>query len=420
MDMIHEQGRDIPVARDTDVVVVGGGPAGLSAAVASARNGAKTTLVERFGFLGGVATAGLMANLNGFRNQVEPEATQTVRGIAEEIVLKLKDLKGLGKSPYPQKEYPTEPGKMEYSYAIDTEKFKYVTLKMCADSGVDIMLHTWFSMPIVEDGIIRGIIVEDKSGRRALLAKIVIDASGDGDVAARAGAPFWHTREGGEPRLGNSLMYRVRFGAKRPEGYHGMDFGPDMVVWGPGSDPIDGTDADAISRAEVSARLETYRHFAKSQADHPELADAAVAETPVMFGIRQTRFITGEYRITGDDAIAGTRFPDSVAMSSCPIISYYGYRRYLTHEGYEIPYRCLVPKMVENLLVAGRCISSDQRAYESHRAMIPMIAIGQAAGTAAALSAASGIAPRTLDVKLLRKTLLTQGAVIGLNPKPAS
>jgi len=414
METYKEPAREIPIARDTDVVVIGGGPAGLAAAIASARNGARTTLVERYGFLGGMATAGLMANLNGFRNQVEPDATQTVRGIAEELVLEIKKLGGIGKSPYPQKDYPGEPGKMAYSYAIDTEMFKYVALKMCSDAGVDIMFQAWFSLPVMEGNRVRGVIVEDKSGRRALLARIVVDASGDGDVAARAGAPFWHTMEAGEPRLANSLMYRIRFGDKRPSAPMAMDMGTDAVVWGPSSPLIDGTDADALSREEIAARLKVYADFAEKQSGHPEMADARVAETPVMLGIRQTRFIEGEYQITGDDAIEGRRMKDSVAMSSCPIISYYGYRRYLTHEGYDIPYRCLVPKKIDGLLVAGRCISSDQRAYESHRAMLPMMAIGQAAGTAAALCAAGNVQPRSLDVESLRKTLAGQGAVIGL------
>ena len=135
MKTYPEPAREIPITRQVDVIVVGGGPAGLAAAVASARNGSKTVLVEQFGYLGGTATASLMACINGFRNQVEPDSTQVVRGIAEEIVLQLKAIDGLGKSPYPQKAYPTQPGQLEYSYAINTEKFKYVTLKMCEDFG---------------------------------------------------------------------------------------------------------------------------------------------------------------------------------------------------------------------------------------------------------------------------------------------
>jgi len=412
MATYQEPAREIEVARDTDVVVVGGGPAGLAAAIASARAGAKTTMVERFGFVGGMATAGLMANLNGFRNQVEPDGTQTVRGIAEELVLELKKLGGLGKSPYPQKPYPTEPGKMAYSYAVDTEKLKYAALKTCVDAGVDVMLHTWFSAPVVEAGSVRGAIVENKSGRQALLAKVVIDASGDGDVAARAGVPFIFENE--RP-LGNSLMYRIRFGAAKPRGLGGMDFDDQMVVWGPFDKAFDATQADELSKAEIAARLGVYANFAQMQAKHPELADASVAETPVMLGIRQTRFIEGMFRLTGEDALEGRRFEDVVAMSSCPIISWYGERRYLKHEGYDIPYRCLVPKTVDGLLVAGRCISSDQRAYESHRAMLPMMAIGQAAGVAAALSARGGVPPRRIDVKGLQEALRAQGQIIALD-----
>ena len=286
-----EPGRELPVARDVDVIVVGGGPAGLAAAIAAARNGASTVLVERFGYLGGTATASLMACINGFRNQVEPDFTQTVRGIAQEIVLDLKALGGLGRSPYPQKPYPTEPGQMEYSYAIDTEAFKYVTLKLCVEAGVDLLFHTWFCDAILLNGAIKGVIVENKSGRQALLAQVVVDASGDGDVAARAGAPFWQTVEDEAPRLVDALMYRIQFGKARPEAPHGCDFGGNAVLWGPRAAPIDGTDGDALSRAEVETRLRVYEDFAAKQAQEPLLADARVVETPPLLGIRQTRFI---------------------------------------------------------------------------------------------------------------------------------
>jgi 2-polyprenyl-6-methoxyphenol hydroxylase-like FAD-dependent oxidoreductase len=414
MEAYREQARDIPVNRDAEVLVVGGGPAGLAAGIAAARCGVHTRLVERFGYLGGTATASLMACINGFRNQVEPDHTQTVRGIAEEVILALKQLGGLGTSPYPQKAYPTEPGRLEYSYAVDTEALKYVTLKLCVDAGVGLMLHTWCADAVVEDGGVRGVVVESKSGRRALMAKVVVDATGDADVAARAGAAFRQVHHEEAARLNDNLMYRIAFGEQRPEGTFNCDFGTNAVVWGPGVESVDGTDADELSRAEVDVRLRVYEDLARRQREDPRLTGARVAETPPMIGVRQTRFVEGQYTLTAEDAIEGRRFDDVIAICSCPIIHFYGYRRYLEHEGYDIPYRCLVPKDVDGLLVAGRCISSSQEAYESHRAMAPMMAVGQAAGTAAALCCSTGAEPRGLDVHLLQRTLREHGQVLDL------
>jgi hypothetical protein len=414
MEKYHESARDLPIVRNVDVIIVGGGPAGLSAAIASARNGAQTVLIERMGYLGGTATASLMACINGFRNQVEPDATQTVRGIAQEIVLELKSLGGLGKSPYPQKTYATIPGQMEYSYAIDTEKFKYVVMKLCVEAGVDLMLHNRFCDVIMQNGNVTGIIVENKSGRQALKAKVIVDASGDGDVAARAGAPFWQIKVDEAPRLNDALMYRIQFGKERPDTPFACDFGDNAVVWGPGAKAINGVDAEQLSRAEVETRLRIFADFAEKQKANPILVDAHIIESPPMLGIRQTRFIEGLYKLTAEDALQGHRFDDVVAISSCAIISYYGYRRYLEHEGYDIPYRCLLPKGVGNLLISGRCISSEQQPYESHRAMIPIMAIGQASGTAAALSAKLDLTPNALPIDLLQQTLISQDVELRL------
>lgn len=403
-----EPAKEIDVAGEYDVIIVGGGPAGLAAGIASGRIGVKTLLIEQFAYLGGTATASLMINLNGFRNQVEPDNTQTVKGIAQEIILELHKLKGLGKSPYQQKEYDIEKGQLSYSYCVDPEKFKYVTLKMVHEAGVDILFHTYFSDVIMDGNTLKGVIVENKSGRSAIFSRVVVDASGDGDVAARSGAPFWEAAPH-DKVLKDNIMYKIS-GLKDAK-FGNCRYGDSSVVWGPGG--VWGrNDAWEISRAEIKTRLEVFDHFKGILEKNPELKEigAYVAETPPLLGIRQTRFIQGEYKLTADDAITGRRFDDVVAISSCAIISYYGYRRYLEHEGYDIPYRCLVPKKVDNLIIAGRCISSEQQPYESHRAMIPIMAIGQAAGVAAALSAKGNVKPRNLNVPLLQKTLMEQGA----------
>lgn len=400
--------KEIDVAGEYDVIIVGGGPAGLAAGIASGRIGVKTLLIEQFAYLGGTATASLMINLNGFRNQVEPDNTQTVKGIAQEIILELHKLKGLGKSPYQQKEYDIEKGQLSYSYCVDPEKFKYVTLKMVHEAGVDILFHTYFSDVIMDGNTLKGVIVENKSGRSAIFSRVVVDASGDGDVAARSRAPFWEAAPQ-DKVLKDNIMYKIS-GLKDAK-FGNCRYGDSSVVWGPGG--VWGrNDAWEISRAEIKTRLEVFEHFKGILEKNPELKEigAYVAETPPLLGIRQTRFIEGEYKLTADDAITGRRFDDVVAISSCAIISYYGYRRYLEHEGYDIPYRCLVPKKVDNLIIAGRCISSEQQPYESHRAMIPIMAIGQAAGVAAALSAKGNVKPRNLNVPLLQKTLMEQGA----------
>ena len=374
-------------------------------------------IIERFPFFGGIATAGLMLNINGFRNQVKPDGLQTSKGIAEELILSLKELNGLGTSTiYDAQKYSTTKGDLTYSYPIDGEKTKYVMLKLLNDAGVNILFHSLCVDTIMEGNHVTGVIVENKSGRQAIFGKVVIDASGDADVAFHAGVPYWQAK-GEDKRLDNTLMYRVSMNPESARKMSGVIVNNDLMLWGPGLH-FDGLNIDEITKGEISTRLAVYEHFSRNQRRNaPLLDDAYITETPPMIGIRQTRFIEGLYKTTNEDAIEGRRFDDSIAMSACPIISFYGYRRYLEHTGYEIPYRCLLPQKVEGLIVAGRCISSDQQSYESWRAMAPIMSIGEAAGTAAALCIETKKTPKELDVSLLRSRLISQGAEIGQNKK---
>jgi flavin-dependent dehydrogenase len=410
-----EPTKELAVYGTFDVIVVGGGAAGFASAIASARMGAKTLIIERFPYFGGTATASLMTNINGYRNQVEPDGLQTSKGIAEEVILRLKEIGGLGKSGYKQREYPTTKGNLSFSYAIDSEKFKYMTLKMVVEAGVKILFHTYFADVIKEGNKVTGVIFENKSGRQAAFGKVIIDASGDGDVAARAGAAFWKTDPEKEPRLQDGLMYKV-VGYPKEHSIKGCDAYGSLTLWGPRM-LADATDADQLTDEEIKLRLAIYDDLEAQKKKFPELKDARIVETGPLVGIRQSRFIEGLYKMTLDDVLTGRRFEDSIAMASKPIIKYFGYRRFLEHEGYDIPYRCLVPKEISCLYIAGRCMSSDQPAYESWRSISPCMCLGEACGTAAALCVQTGADPHHLDVPMLQKKLIEQGAEIGQNRK---
>ena len=415
-----ESAREINVYGTYDVIVVGGGCAGFPAAIAAARNGARTLIIERFPFFGGTATASLMANIVGFRNQVEPDYLQTTKGIGEEVILNLLKEGGAVKSSnaYPSAQRSDTKGDLSYNYAFDTELFKYTVLKMVKDAGVTILFHTWFSDVIMQDNQVTGVICETKSGRQAIYGRIIIDASGDGDAAFCAGVPYWQTKGEEAKRLNDCLMYKITgfpLETKAP----GCLYKNTMVMWGPSPGPANAVDADELTSEEIAVRLAVYQDLeAKKKALPGELDGAWVLDTGTLIGVRQTRFFEGEYTISGEDVLKGREFEDAIAMAANPIINYYGYRRFLEHEGYQIPYRCIVPKKAEGLYVIGRCMSSDQQAYESWRAMAHILAIGEAAGIAAALCVKTGSAVRTLDMDLLRKTLVEQNCEIGQGKKP--
>ena len=414
MENYTEKPREIPVYGKYDVLVVGGGFAGVGAAIAAARNGASVLLIERYSALGGTGTIGLMNNINGFRNQVKPDHIQTSKGIAEETILRLKEIDGLGDAAYIQEEYDTTPGKLSFGYAVDPEKLKWLMLQMLTESGAKLLLDTYFSDAILDGNRICGVVVENKGGRFAIYGKVVIDASGDADVSFRAGVPFWQVEDRKVHHLDAGLMYRVSgYDREKRERGDGCQIQDTLTLWGPKARLLNALDPEELTAAEIRTRLELYQDFEEKKAEKPWLSNATIVESAPLLGVRQTRFIKGEYTITVDDVLGGQTFEDSIAMASKPIIMFFGYRRYLEHPGYDIPYRCLVPQNVEGLLVAGRCISSDQAAFESWRSMSPVMCLGQAAGTAAAMCAKSGELPRNVSIPELQKNLIAAGAEIG-------
>jgi len=332
------------------------------------------------------------------------------------LILRLLEIGGAVKSrnAYPSVQRSDKKGDLSYNYAFDTEKFKYVALKMVKESGAHILFHTYFSDVIFDsDHLLKGIIIENKSGRQAVFAKIIIDATGDGNVAFKAGVPYWQTKKDEAKRLNDGLMYKIA-GFPSETKAPGCLINQHMVVWGPSPGPINAADADELTSAEIETRLRVFEDLEEKKKRWPEdLKGAYVVDTGSLLGIRQTRFFYGEYMLTGEDVLEGRRFWDSIAVAANPVISYFGYRRFLTHEGYTIPYRAILPKKIDNMYVVGRCMSSDQIAFESWRAMAHIMAVGQAAGVAAALCIEDKVLPKKIDVRKLQERLIEQGCEIG-------
>jgi hypothetical protein len=259
---------------------------------------------------------------------------------------------------------------------------------------------------------VTGVIVHSKSGRQAITADVVIDCTGDGDVAAAAGVPFMSPAATGD-RMAMTLMYRLGGLPSSVEGpFDGVRIGDRVVRWGPAVQG-DGLDVETLTQAEVNARLEIWDEIQELRRK-PGMESLYLAQTATGIGVRETRRIIGEYVVTEHDAIAGKRFPDVVAISSNPMPDFHGARYFFRHEGFDIPYRSLVPKKVEGLILSGRCISCEQAPFQSARSMAPAMAIGHASGCAAALAATQRVPPRELDVKALQKLLVSQKAELRL------
>jgi FAD dependent oxidoreductase len=440
MRTVYEPGRQTPVVAETDVLVVGGGPAGQAAAVAAGRAGAEVTLLERYGYLGGLASGGMVLVLDDMCTEREV----SVGGQALEIIDRMRRIGACVAPPmedcfrndlevrdrwvrwgFEELYARKRPKPIVYAGSFDPEGWKQVSQEMVLEAGVHLRCHSWFSQALVEEGAVRGVIVETKAGRQAVLGRVVIDATGDGDVFSSAGAPAVQ----GSYIL--TLVHRladvdteaaIRFDRKDPAAARQLDTEVkqllggswDMwwlltprpgVVWCncPHIPGYDGLNPEHLTYIETEGRRRFMKVVEFVRTHYPGFERAYILDAAPQVGVRQTRLLEGEYVVTKDDILGRRSFPDVVARG----------RDYYT------PYRSLVPKDIDGLLVAGRCYAATSEAQRISREIPPVMVMGEAAGTAAALSLEAGVAPRRVDVTLLQKRLIAQGVNLG-TPVPAA
>lgn len=445
-----------------EVVVVGGGPAGIGAAVAAARNGAKTLLIERASFLGGCLAMDL-----AFLTFHDQRGIQILNGIPQEIVDRVM---ALGGSPG---HADTLGANMRTYTAMDPEIVKYVSQEIVLESGAEILLHALATDAVIDGNRMAGVVVHGKGGREVIPGRVVIDCSGDADIAARAGVPFHKGRkeDGGVQAV--TLMFRLAHvdtdkmaenwtmgltfatkpGAEEPtflraEGHfdkwgeawrrEGMFDNPhhylaissirdgELKINTTRIAGIDATDTWDLTRAEIEGRRQVIAVHRFLKKHVPGFERSAVITTGPFLGVRETRRIVGEYVMQAEDVLEARDFPDNIGRGAFPIDIHdpkgKGIRQQMIKGGrsFGIPYRILVPQKVEQLLVAGRCISATHHALGALRVMGPCMAMGQAAGTAAALAVKDGVLVRRVGIDTLRGVLREQRAVLEENDSPGN
>jgi hypothetical protein len=305
-------------------------------------------------------------------------------------------------------------------YAVDAETLKWQAVEMLEEAGARVLLHTQVCEPILASGRVQGVFTESKSGRQAIRAAIVIDCTADADAAFRAGCPCDNDTHDVTLRMNLADVDQARadaFQTSDPARFRAIVAEAARLNGGVRLDHsryekgIDVTDAAALSRAEIEIRRGYFRALHYLRAHMPGWENARIAATLPQLGVRQSRRIHGEYRVTDDDLRASRHFPDGVARLGAFLLDYRLYEP--AGLDYDIPYRCLVPRGIDGLLAAGRCVSADYPAANSLRLIAPCFATGQAAGAAAALAARQGVPPRAVPAAELRAALVRQGVHLG-------
>jgi hypothetical protein len=425
--MVRE--RMIETLAETDVLVVGSGSAGSTAAIAAARNGAKTLLLERYGFLGGTSTA-VLDTFYGFYTP-GANATKVVGGIGDDVVRALKQFGACFERP---NTYGAGTG-----VTYNPEYLKVVWERLAREAGVRVLLHAWVQDAEVQKGRVEGVVVATKQGLRRIAAKVVIDASGDADVCHYAGLPYELAGER-EPAQTLTTTFRManvdlerrralpkaefhrlmaeaagsgRYDLPRREGSDHPMAAAGMTATIMTRVQANATDPEILTGAEIEGRRQAleYVRFLRDRVPGYEKAD--LAGFGVQIGVRETRRVHGEYRLTREDVLEARQFDDQIGLCGAPLEDHHSGAdtkwQYLpVGKCVGIPFRTLVAKGAENVLVAGRCFSATHDAHASVRSMAQCMAMGQAAGTAAAL----GPSPREVRFSDLRARLEAQGAVL--------
>lgn len=385
--------RELPLLHTTDVLVIGGGSAGVCAAVAARRAGADVTLVERYGHFGGLWTGGLVLLIIG---HIVKGGKQVCQGIGEEMMQRLEKMDGAIINRRPGVN-PT----------VDAEAVKYLMVEMVEEAGIKVFLHCWGVDAVMEGNAVRGAVFESKSGRQAILAKTVIDASGDGDLFAAAGAEFEHRSHnvGLVSRLANLDRVNAEQAktAPRPKHLGGVTPVPGVKWVNMHGPEVDGLDVATLTRMELNHRKFIWRNIQQIRRT-PGHEQVYLAETAPQLGVRITRVLHGLQTVTLADLKAGTRFPDVVGVGGASGGE---------HGEWQIPYGSLVPTKVDNVLAAGRCISAEMRMADLVRLIPNCFVTGHAAGAAAAVCVADGCRPREADVRKVQKILREQKAYLG-------